>query len=310
MKKEVLYEIKALYRDDFRVMGYRFGEGEKALCIVGNLRGNENQQLYCASRLVARLKQLEEEGCLIPGKQILVIPSANPYSINTKKRFWCTDNTDINRMFPGYDLGETTQRIAAGIFEAVKGWQYGIQFASFYMPGAFVPHIRMMETGYQDTDLACEFGLPYVVVQKPRPFDTTTLNYNWQIWGTHAFSLYTTNTARVDEESALQAENAVLSFMSRRRLINWHARGGYRSEVIHSSDFVSVRADHSGFLKCLVRPGERVERGQPLARILDPYEHLILSELTAPVHGVVAFAGDEPMTYENTAVLKLIREEE
>ena len=78
MKKEVLYEIKAIYRDDFRVTGYTFGEGEKALCIVGSMRGNENQQLYCCSRLVARLRQLEEEGRLIPGKQILVIPCANP----------------------------------------------------------------------------------------------------------------------------------------------------------------------------------------------------------------------------------------
>lgn len=239
----------------------------------------------------------------------MVIPCANPYSINTKKRFWCTDNTDINRMFPGYSQGETTQRIAAGIFEAVKGWQYGIQFASFYMPGAFVPHIRMMETGYQNTELACEFGLPYVVLHKPRPFDTATLNYNWQIWGTQAFSLYTTNTARVDEESALQAENAVLNFMSRRGLIRCHARGGFHSEVICTSDFISVRADHSGFLKCLVTPGQTVEKGQLLARILDPYEGCVLSELAAPVRGVVAFAGDEPMTYENTAVLKLIREE-
>ena len=48
------------------------------------------------------------------------------------------------------------------------------------------------------------------IVQKPRHFDTATLNYNWQIWGMHAFSLYTTNTARVDEESAAQAEDAVL----------------------------------------------------------------------------------------------------
>ena len=309
MKKETLFEIKAIYRDNFRVTGYAFGEGEKALCIIGSMRGNENQQLYCCSRLVARLKRLEEDGAIIPGRQIMVIPCANPYSINTKKRFWCTDNTDINRMFPGYSQGETTQRIAAGIFEAVKGWQYGIQFASFYMPGAFVPHIRMMETGYQNTELACEFGLPYVVLHKPRPFDTATLNYNWQIWGTQAFSLYTTNTARVDEESALQAENAVLNFMSRRGLIRCHARGGFHSEVICTSDFISVRADHSGFLKCLVTPGQTVEKGQLLARILDPYEGCVLSELAAPVRGVVAFAGDEPMTYENTAVLKLIREE-
>ena len=309
MKKETLFEIKAIYRDDFRVTGYTFGEGEKALCIIGSMRGNENQQLYCCSRLVARLKRLEEDDAIMPGKQIMVIPCANPYSINTRKRFWCTDNTDINRMFPGYSQGETTQRIAAGIFEAVKGWQYGIQFASFYMPGAFVPHIRMMKTGYQNTELACEFGLPYVVLHKPRPFDTATLNYNWQIWGTQAFSLYTTNTARVDEESALQAENAVLNFMSRRGLIRCHARGGFHSEVICTSDFISARADHSGFLKCLVTPGQTVEKGQLLACILDPYEGRVLSELTAPVRGVVAFAGDEPMTYENTAVLKLIREE-
>ena len=285
MKKETLFEIKAIYRDDFRVTGYTFGEGEKALCIIGSMRGNENQQLYCCSRLVARLKRLEEDGAIIPGRQIMVIPCANPYSINTKKRFWCTDNTDINRMFPGYSQGETTQRIAAGIFEAVKGWQYGIQFASFYMPGAFVPHIRMMETGYQNTELACEFGLPYVVLHKPRPFDTATLNYNWQIWATQAFSLYTTNTARVDEESALQAENAVLNFMSRRGLIRCHARGGFHSEVICTSDFISVRADHSGFLKCLVTPGQTVEKGQLLARILDPYEGCVLSELAAPCAG-------------------------
>ena len=35
--------------------------------------------------------------------------------MNIGKRFWSADNTDINRMFPGYNLGETTQRIAAGV---------------------------------------------------------------------------------------------------------------------------------------------------------------------------------------------------
>ncbi len=54
-----------------------------------------------------------------------------------KKRFWSIDNTDINRMFPGYDKGETTQRIAAGIFEKIKDYKYGIQFASFYIPGGW-----------------------------------------------------------------------------------------------------------------------------------------------------------------------------
>lgn len=59
---------------------------------------------------------LSGRGLLNGGKSILVIPAANAFSMNIHKRFWPVDNTDVNRMFPGYDKGETTQRIAAGIF--------------------------------------------------------------------------------------------------------------------------------------------------------------------------------------------------
>lgn len=310
MERKILFEIKGLYRDDFRVTGFSFGHGEKTLCVVGSTRGNENQQLFCCSQLIKRLCELEEKGKMEPGIEILVIPCVNPYSMNIKKRFWSIDNTDINRMFPGYDKGETTQRIAAGVFEAVKEYQYGIQFTSFYMPGAFVPHVRMMKTGYEDVTLAQKFGLPYVVRHTPRPFDTTTLNYNWQIWETQAFSIYTTNTAKVERESARQAVEAILNFMSRQNMIRYRGREGYISRVINSEDMIPVRADRAGFFEAHVDAGQEVSEGQLLARIYDPYLGTMLSALYAPFHGTVAFVHDEAMTYEATAVLKLIREEE
>lgn len=310
MEKKIVFEIKALYRDDFRVTGFTFGQGEPSICIIGSMRGNENQQLYACSCLVKKLSELEKKGRIVSGKQILVIPCANPYSINIKKRFWSIDNTDINRMFPGYFEGETTQRIAAGIFEAVKDYPFGIQFASFYMPGAFVPHVRMMKTGFENVALAEQFGLPYVVLHTPRPFDTTTLNYNWQIWETNAFSIYTTNTSRVEHNSARQAVEAILNFMSKQGIIRYHGYNGYISQVIESEDFISVRTADAGFFETLVKPGEEVEEGQLLAKIRDPYLGTIRSSLHAPVHGTVAFVHDEAMTYENTAVLKLIKEED
>lgn len=46
MNKTVVYELNALYRDAMRITGYEFGEGEKAVCVVGSMRGNEIQQLY------------------------------------------------------------------------------------------------------------------------------------------------------------------------------------------------------------------------------------------------------------------------
>ena len=49
---------------------------------------------------------------------------------------------------------------------------------------------------------AMQFGLPYVVKRKVRPYDTATLNYNWQVWNTEAFSLYTTATEQIDPNGA------------------------------------------------------------------------------------------------------------
>lgn len=309
MKKTILFEIPSIYRDNFRVTGYEFGEGNKSVCIVGSTRGNEIQQMYACSQVIKRLQRMEKENRINPGHKILVIPNINPYSMNIKKRFWPTDNTDINRMFPGYNLGETTQRIADGVFSAVKDYDYGIQFASFYMPGKFTPHIRMMKTGFESVELAKEFGLPYVVLRNVRPYDTTTLNYNWQCWETHAFSLYTTTTNEIDRESAGQAVRGIMTFLSNRGIVEYTGHDGYISMVIDDKELISVRTKASGLFNSKVKVGNEVVKGQVLAEIIHPYEGNVISTLEAPVDGIVFFAHNEPLTYANTAVFKLVERE-
>lgn len=309
MEKKIVYEIKAIYRDNLRITGYEFGQGKKSVCIVGSMRGNEVQQLYVCSQLVRRFKKLEAEGRIREGHKILIIPSVNPYSMNIKKRFWPTDNTDINRMFPGYDLGETTQRIAAGVFEEIKDFTYGMQFTSYYMPGKFTPHIRMMKAGFESVELAKKFGMPYVMLRKTRPYDTATLNYNWQVWETNAFSIYTTSTEQIDKDSALMAVRSVLNFLNKEGIVEYSGHEGYLSLVVEDTDMVSVRTKAAGIFESRVKVGEEVGKGQLLAQVLDPYEGEVLQELFSPVDGLIFFAHDEPLTYANTAVYKLVRHE-
>lgn len=307
MHKRTIYQIKGMYRDDFRITGYEFGEGEKSVCIVGSSRGNEVQQIYCCSRLVKKCRQLEEEGRIRKGHKILIIPSINPYSMNIQKRFWPTDNTDINRMFPGYNLGETTQRIADGVFREIKDYAFGIQFTSFYMPGDFVPHVRMMDEGFSRVETAKQFGLPYVVIREVRPYDTTTLNYNWQVWNTQAFSLYTTTTARIEPKGAGQAVLAVMNFLSRQGMIKYSIPEQNEPQVLKDKEMISVRTAKSGIFEALVKTGEAVDVGQPLANIMDPYEGENLETLYSPVQGVVFFQHNEPLTYADTVVIKMVK---
>lgn len=306
MNKKTIYELKGIYRDTFRVTGYEFGSGELSVCIVGSSRGNEVQQIYCCSQLVKKMKQLEEEERIAQGHKILIIPSMNPYSMNIQKRFWSTDNTDINRMFPGYDRGETTQRIADGVFKEISEYRFGIQFTSFYMPGDFVPHVRLMDEGFSDPETARQFGLPYVIVRRVRPYDTATLNYNWQVWNTQAFSLYTSTTARIDRNSAGQAVLAVMNFLSAQEIIKYRIPDTLHSKVVRDEDMILIKTAKSGIFEPMVKAGEEVRTGQPLANILSPYEGEILETLYAPFNRVVFFVHNEPLTYANTAVIKLI----
>lgn len=309
MEQKTIFELEAIYRDNFRVTGFQFGGNKKSVAIVGSMRGNENQQLYACSLLIKKLKSLEEKGKISKKKGVLVIPCCNPYSMNVKKRFWTIDNTDINRMFPGYDQGETTQRIAAGVFDTVKDYDFGIQFASFYMPGQFLPHVRIMKTGMEDVERAKSFGFPYVVLHAPRPFDTATLNYNWQIWETKAFSIYTTDTVKINKYSAREAVEGILNFLSEEGIIQYHKYSGYNSRVVESANMIPVRANKSGFFESMVNVGDEVYKGQLLAEIIDVYTANTIDRLVSPEDGVVSFIHDEALAYANTAVIKIIKEE-
>ena len=307
MKQEILYTLDTPYRQRMEIEGVRFGGGEKACAIVGGIRGNEVQQMYVCARLVQAFRRLEEQKDILPGNEILVIPCVNRFSMNVGQRFWPLDDTDINRMFPGYDQGETTQRIAAALFEAVKGYRYGIHFASFYLPGDFVPHVRIINTGYQTASLGNLFGLPYVVMRTPKPIDTTTLNYNWQIWESNAFSLYTRDTDRIDEASAQQAVSAVLRYLSRVGVVKYNCHSGYMSTVINESTLSPVLTPTGGIFRPKKVPGDPVEYGEVIGEILDPLTAELSAPVTATTSGVVFFATDKPLVLEHEIAFKLIR---
>ena len=291
MIKETLFTMETPYREPLPVYGWKFGNPDiKTLAIMGAMRGNEIQQMYICSRLVKILTQLEKAGELSPDCGIMVMPCANQFSMNVGSRFWAADNTDINRMFPGYIEGETTQRIAARIFESLQGYNWGIQMTSFHLPGDFLPHVRMMETGYEKPEEALAFGLPYVVLRTPKPYDTTTLNYNWQVWNTQAFSMYTRETDDIDTESAEVAVNAVLHFLSNKGLLHRaYPEPDAPPRIFRESELKTVLSASGGIFIRKKVAGDTVIEGDVLAEILDPCTGEILEKMRACCTGRIFF---------------------
>lgn len=306
MKREIIYSISSPYRDEFRIHSFTFGTGEKSVAIVGAMRGDEIQQQYICARLVNELEELENAGHIIAGHKITVIPSCNPFSMNVSRRFWTMDGTDINRMFPGYDQGETTQRIAAAVFNYLNGYKFGIQMASFYMPGNFVPHVRMLKTGYEDVARARLFGLPYVSVREPLPFDTTLLNYNWQIWETSAYSVYAGQTNYVEHRSSQSTIEAILRFMYRIGVINRKPlNNGYESTLIDEANLINIKSQVAGIFYKVAEAGYTVHKGDILAKVIDPYIGTVINEIKSPVYGKVFFAHNKPLVLQSAVIFRI-----
>ena len=251
MKQEILYSLKSPYRQPLDVIGFRFGSGRSTLAVVGATRG---------------------EGKIISDNEILIVPCINYYSMNIGKRFWTMDNTDINRMFPGYSLGETTQRIADGVFTKLQGFEYGI-------------------------------------LRTPKPYDTTTLNYNWQIWETNSFSVYTGETDNIDEKSADEAITAILRFMSESGIISCKTPCGYNTEIVDENITFQVHCKTGGIFRPQAQTGDLMEKGELLGEIISPLDCEVLERIYSRETGIIYFSYDRPLINENTVCWKIIRTE-
>jgi predicted deacylase len=315
MDKKIIYSIKSPYRQSMDITGFVFGSDadsasvEKSCCIVGALRGNEIQQMAICAQLVDTLKRLEEKECIAEGRSIMVIPCANYYSMNIGKRFWTMDNTDINRMFPGYDSGETTQRIADGLFKTICGYEYGIQMASFYLEGEFLPHVKVMDIESEEKqsyETLADFGMPYGLIRKPFPYDTATLNYNWQVWNCQAFSLFASYTDHIGKQSTQNAVSAALRFLISKGLVNWNIHRGSRTRILNESSIHHVNTNCGGILKKHVSIGDEISEGDLLCEIVHPLEGNKIERIEAPIDGTIFFSHSKQLVMEHTDLFMII----
>lgn len=62
----------------------------------------------------------------------------------------------------------------------------------------------------------------------------------------------------------------------------------------------------SGIFEPLVKVGDSVDEGTPLAEIINPYDGSVMETLYAPRRGTLFFMHSDPITYAETAVIKMV----
>ena len=308
MERIEILKIESLSREPLVVEGFLFkGSDKKApkVAIVGAMEGEGILPLYCSSRLVNFFKnQIDRKK--IKG-DILIIPSINHYALNIGKRFWPLDNTDLNMMFPGYELGETTQRIAKKVFDAIGGYDYGIILEKRPDPANCLPYIKLYKSGYEDLKAAKKFGFKIIHHRKMKSIDTVTLQYNWQLWGTKAFSIVCSNDNQIDKRISSQINQAMIRFMDKTKIIDYHIFNGYESTVINRETIEVMKAVKSGIFVPKEISGNYVSKDQIIGEVVHSLEGNVIHEFLSPCNGMITCVYSNSLIYENAVAFRVAK---
>ncbi|MFA6190754.1 MAG: succinylglutamate desuccinylase/aspartoacylase family protein [Sulfurimonas sp.] len=309
MKKIEILRINSLNRAPLIVEGYLFegsNPGAPTVAVVGAMEGKTILPLYTASKLVDFLKNSMSDSQNILGN-ILVIPSINHYALNINERFWPLDKTNLNTMFPGYAEGETTQRIAKKLFDAISGYTHGIILENREDLSTCFPYVRLFQSGYEDIENSKKFGYKIVHYKELRPTDTVSLQYNWQLWGTKAYSIMCPNETQIDMNGSNEVLEGIISFLSKNKIIKYKILNGYESTVVTKEDIEIVKTPKSGIFIPTKQIGSHVIKDETIGKIVHAIEGEVIHKIVAPCNGVIACHYKNGLIFENAVSFRIIK---
>jgi len=309
MKKIEIVKIESLNREPLLIEGYLFEGSDPdapSVAIVGAMEGKTILPLYSASKLVDFLQNDIDDAKKIRG-DILVIPSINHYALNLNERFWPLDKTDLNMMFPGYEEGETTQRIAKCLFDTLSGYDYGISLETRDDLSNCISYITLFKSGYEDVEAAKMCGFRLVHHKELKPTDTVSLQYNWQLWGTKAFSIVCPSDTTINPNTAQSVFNGVVRFLSKSGILDYKVLLGYDSNITLDSDIKIVKTPKSGIFIPTKKVGASVKKEEMIGKIIHSLEGNVIHRIFAPCDGVITCVYKNALIFENALAFRVAK---
>jgi predicted deacylase len=312
MTQRILLHMTAPLREDFDIPYHDIGErfGPPRMALVAGLHGNEVNGVFVLSRLAAFLKGVMEGQH--PGMQlchrVIIIPAVNILGLNTCSRHWPFDNTDINRMFPGYDAGETTQRIARAVLEVTRPAQFRVDLHSAYLDFEELPQVRLYDPSDDERAMAYLFGLPAVVERRTNTIFTTTIGHAWKTYGGANFVLRAGYAGNLQLPHCERLFHALVVFLQRTSILHGAPASQESEDGVHYfgvDQTARLVADTSGLFISNLEVGRWVQAGDRIGHVYDGFDGALRAEVKTPVSGLLSGIRRQPLLFEGDLIARV-----
>ncbi|WP_170291731.1 M14 family metallopeptidase [Heliobacterium mobile] len=296
-------EPMVLYKNEFR------GSGDgPIISLVAGMHGDEISATYLLTRLAAFLERVVrgmEPHFNLRGT-VRLIPIVNVPGINFASRNWPFDGTDINRMFPGYNLGETTQRIADGVFQGTRDSHYAFDVHGSNEQFYEIPHVRVFSQNEKDMELAPYLRCRYVLKRELTPLYKTQLSYHWKESGISTSILMLGVARQIDDVIVNHMYEGLIDYMLATEILE----GPPPAPPLEIPTFGRknthlVLSQAAGIFRPFVQAGAMLRKGEPMGQILNILTGQLEEEVRAPASGLLASLRMYPLVYEKELLARV-----
>lgn len=292
MSTQTLIHMTAPLREDFDIPYHDLGPTDRPprVALVGGIHGNELNSVFVLARTAAWLRAVATGQH--PGRRLLervvVVPAVNLLGVNTRNRNWPFDGTDLNRMFPGCSVCETTQRIADAVMQATRAAHYRVDIHSSNVDFEELPQVRIYDPSDSERASAALFGLPAVIERPTNTLFSSTLLAAWRQLGGENFAIQAGMAGGLQLHHCERLFQGLVTFLGRVGVVE----GAQDAEPEETHHFgprhaFSLISDHAGLFVSHRSVGHWLQAGDLIGQVFDPFDGALRTEVRAPHAGLL-----------------------
>lgn len=275
------------------VFVYRALEDGPTLALMAGMHGDEINGTEIVRRVLDNGYHHVKRG------MVLCMPIINVYGFLNYSRE-VPDGKDINRSFPGSKSGSLASRVAYHVtHDVIPFIDYGIDFHTGGAMRTNYPQVRCVMQDTRNVELAAAFHAPFTL---DAPFRPHSLRQTAARQGKNIIVYEGGESVRFDQHAIEEGINGTLRLMNYLKMIDWAPAPKEENRIVWSSSW--VRAKTAGLFQAQIQCGERVNKGQVVGVITDPFAEF-KETVKSPALGYVVGLNNNPVVNAGDALLHL-----
>lgn len=275
----------------------------KRIAIVTGIHGDELEGQYICYRLV---QKITANMANLSGT-VEIYPAVNPLGMESASRAFPMTGLDMNRVFPGSDIGSIAENIAKELVEDIRGADMCVDIHSSNIFIREIPQVRICpEHSDRLMKYAKLLNTDLVWVHKSGAVGGGSLAESLIQADVPTLVVEMGVGQRIDLEYCDQLLHGIFNLMH--ELGIWAEEEHGISHPMVSTDG-AVHVIHSTGSGIFVPTAEHnmwLAKGSVIGEIVTPITGTVEREITAPVDGVVFSLREYPIVYEGSVIARML----